>query len=72
MTISLDNVAVDLSCPKCGKKLKEKIGRLKRDQHVACPVCGRVAVDTSQLRRIEDGLNKELSKLGGKKLTIKL
>lgn len=72
MTISLDNVSIDVPCPKCGKKLKQKIGRMKREKHITCPVCGRIAVNTDQLRRIEDRLNKEIAKLSGKKITIKL
>lgn len=72
MTFSLDSVTVDIPCPQCGKQLKEKIGRLKRDKHITCATCGRMAVDTSQLRRVEDGIKKQLSKLGGQKITIKL
>lgn len=69
MTFSLDNVTVDIACPQCGKQLKEKIGRLKRDKHIACPSCGRIAVNTDQLRRVERSIDEQLAKLGG---TLKL
>ena len=72
MKLNLDSHIIDIPCPKCGQKLKEKLGRLKRDQHIACPVCGRIAVDTDQLRRVESAINKQLAKLGGKPITIKL
>lgn len=65
MTFTLDTISVEVSCPKCGKKLKEKIGRLKRNKHITCPACGRIAVDTDQLLKVEDGIKKKLAKLGG-------
>ena len=72
MTFSLDGVTASLPCPKCGKQLKEQIGRLKRNKHITCPVCGQMAVDTNQLRRVEDGIKKKIAQLGGKSTTIKL
>lgn len=72
MTFSLDTVVVDIPCPQCGKQLKEKIGRLKRNMHITCPVCGRMAVNTDQLRRVEDGIKKKIAQISGQKLTIKL
>lgn len=72
MKLNLDSHVMTFPCPKCGKQLKEKVGRMKRNKHVSCAVCGQIAVDAEQLRRIEDGLNKQISKLGGQKITIKL
>lgn len=63
MTINLDSHTVTLACPKCGQQLKEKLGRLKRDKHITCPICGRLAVDTHKLVAIEDAINEELAKL---------
>ncbi len=65
MAFNLDYTTIQIPCPKCGKKLEQKIGWLKRDKHVACPICGRQAVDTNELRRVEDRLRKEIGKLGG-------
>lgn len=70
MTFSLDNHVIDISCPQCGKKLKEKIGRMKREKHITCPVCGNIPVNTDQLATIERGIAKELAQLG--RTTIKL
>ena len=72
MTFSLDTISVDIPCPQCGKQLKEKIGRMKRNKHITCPVCGRMAVNTDQLRCIEDGVKKKITQIGGKKITVKL
>lgn len=71
MKINIDSHAITIPCPTCGKELKEKLGRLKRDKYIACPVCGRIAVNTDKLRGIEDSINKELAKLSGK-FTFKL
>lgn len=75
MSSLLDNVEVKIACPKCGKQLKEKIGRLKREKHVKCVVCGRVAVNTDQLRKIEakieTTISKEIAKIP-RKITLKL
>lgn len=62
MKLDLDLETITTSCPKCGKQLKEKLGRLKREKRIACPKCGRVAVDTDQIRRVEDAINKDLAK----------
>ena len=61
MSINLDSTIVTISCPKCGKQLKEKIGRLKRDNHIVCPVCGRMAVSTDQIRKFESASGKQLT-----------
>lgn len=71
MSNMLDNVEVKLPCPQCGKQLKEKIGRLKREKHIKCVICGRVAVDTDQLRKVEATISKEMAKIS-RKITLKL
>lgn len=71
MNMTLDQHSIQLTCPKCGKQLKEQIGRLKRNRYVTCPACGRVAVNTDQLRRIEGSIDKELAELS-KTFTFKL
>lgn len=70
MKINLDSHTVTVPCPTCGQQLKEKLGRLKRDKHIDCPVCGRIAVNTDKLRGIEGSINKELAKIH-KTFTIK-
>lgn len=71
MKLNLDSHVITMTCPQCHKQLKEKIGRLKRDKHITCPTCGRITVDTNQLRHIEESLNKELAKIP-KTIKIKL
>ena len=62
MTISLDAQQITMSCPQCGKQLKDTLGRLKRNKRVTCPACGPITVDTTQVQRIERGINKPLPK----------
>ena len=70
MSINFDSQDIAIPCPKCGKQLKEKLGRLKREKHIPCPVCGRIAVDLESVVKAENALNKQLAKLN-KKITIK-
>lgn len=76
MKLDFDSAPIAIPCPQCGKQLKEKIGRLKRDKHITCPACGRIAVDTDQLRRLEADIEKTMAKkfaqIGRQKITIKL
>lgn len=61
MKINLDSTDITIPCPQCGKQLKEKLGRLKRDKHITCQKCGMMAVDTNEIRKIEDRLGKQLA-----------
>ena len=70
MSINFDSQDITVPCPKCGKKLKEKLGRLKREKHITCPACGRIAVNLESVVKAEHALNKELAKLN-QKITIK-
>lgn len=36
----LDNAEVEIPCPKCGKKTKERLGRLKNNPVLHCAGCG--------------------------------
>lgn len=66
MTISLDAQQITMTCPQCGKQLKDTLGRLKRHKRVTCPQCGPIAVDTTQVQRIERDISQQLAKIGGK------
>lgn len=75
MKLDLDSQDITIPCPKCRKQLKEKLGRVKRDKHITCPKCGRMAFDANKIREIEDRFSKQitdqLAKLP-KTITIKL
>lgn len=72
MKLDLDSHAITLTCPGCGKKFDEKIGRLKRDPTLTCPGCKQsITIEAAELRRgiqaIEkslDGLRKSIRQLG--------
>ena len=70
MTINFDSETISIPCPKCGKKLKEQLGRLKRQKHITCPTCGRITVNTEKFVSAERSVDKEIAKLS-KKITIK-
>ena len=72
MNISLDSIAVTISCPQCGQQLKETVGRLKQDQHITCPTCGRFAVSMEKIIAVERDANKALTEALNVKLTFKL
>ncbi len=73
MNINLDSHTITISCPQCGKQLEEKIGRLKREKHIVCIKCGRVAIDTDKLRSIENSINKDIGKsLSKRSSTVKI
>ncbi len=49
MKLNIDEQVIDLSCPQCGHKLSESIGRLKNSPELTC-VCGcLVKVEASDL-----------------------
>ncbi|UEP31270.1 MULTISPECIES: hypothetical protein [unclassified Burkholderia] len=64
MTINFDSHRVDVSCPKCNKKVSETLGRLKRDPTLTCPSCkSDIRIDASQFRETERALNKQIEDL---------
>jgi DNA-directed RNA polymerase subunit RPC12/RpoP len=72
MTFSLDKETMDIACPNCGRKIKERLGRLKNSPVINCPGCKqRIEVDASSLRaalqRVEQAfrrLDDSLKRLG--------
>jgi DNA-directed RNA polymerase subunit RPC12/RpoP len=61
MNLNLDSESVAFACPHCGKKINEKIGRLKRDPKITCPSChGVFDVDANQLRTAIKSAQKSL------------
>lgn len=61
MKLDLDSNTITIPCPQCGKQLKEQIGRMKREKHITCQTCGRIAVNTDKIREIESRLSKQLT-----------
>jgi len=64
MKFDIDNELAPFPCPSCGKEVKEKIGRLKRNPKVTCRSCRTsISVDANKLRRAIDSAQKSLNKL---------
>ena len=65
MKIDLDSRAITLTCPKCKKKIDEKIGRLKNKLKTTCPKCREIVlIDANEFRKGADAVQKQLDALG--------
>ena len=61
MKLNLDSHAITLTCPGCGKKFDEKIGRLKNNPILACPGCqSPVTIKADELRLGIQAVQKSL------------
>lgn len=55
----LDNSSIELTCPECSHKFKERLGKLKTNPTVPCPHCGTgIAVNADQLVPAMDKVDK--------------
>lgn len=72
MTNFLDDQSIELTCPSCGHKFTEKIGRLKTNPKITCASCNTV-IDikanqfTTQIAKAEKSfaeLQRTLSRFG--------
>lgn len=60
----LDNESAELTCPHCGHKFSERLGKLKTNPTLTCAKCrGVITVDAHQLRRVLDKNTKALADL---------
>lgn len=60
----IDGAQVDIKCPKCGHKIKQRLGRLKNDPTLTCPACQQpVKIDAAGLRRGLSGAEAALAQL---------
>lgn len=60
----LDNEATELTCPHCGYKFSERLGKLKMNPTLACAKCkGVITVEADQLRRVLERNAKALADL---------
>lgn len=60
----LDDSAIDIACPKCARKRKEKIGKLKTNPKLTCLGCGTVIqIEADELRKAIDQVDRSLADL---------
>lgn len=65
MKLNIDSQPIDITCPGCGKKFNEQIGRVKRSPTLTCPSCRQsFAIDAHQLRRVLESAQKAADQLG--------
>lgn len=74
---TLDQHALELTCPQCSHKFKETIGRLKHNPQLTCGGCGtaiNIQADelASAIKTIEQSLRDLQRKISGMKINIKL
>lgn len=63
----LDDSEIDLSCPSCGHKFQETLGRLKNNPNIVCPGCGgSISIDFEG----REGLDEIDAAVGRLKKTI--
>lgn len=59
---------VDISCPSCKRKFKQRLGDMRPGNTRKCPGCGKVlhfdGDDMSKTQRAVDDLERELKKIG--------
>jgi hypothetical protein len=48
---TIDDVELIIRCGKCGKELREKIGRLRRNPEVLCKCGTAFRIDSQQLHK---------------------
>lgn len=61
----IDSRDIKFSCPRCGKQLTEKLGRLKNNPTISCPGCNqKIAIDATEARAGLDKASKALGNLG--------
>lgn len=64
MKLNTDSISITIPCPKCGKKMDEKIGRLKKDPDITC-ACGQViTIKAQKLRSGIEAAQKSLDSFG--------
>jgi len=62
--LDLDSQVLPFPCTGCGKEIKEKIGRLKKNPSLVCPVCrSTIHVKADELLKAIQTIEKELDKL---------
>lgn len=60
----LDNESADLTCPQCGHKFRERLGKLKTKNHITCAACKvEIPVDANQIRRLLQKIDKSAADL---------
>ena len=60
----LDNDTVDVPCPHCGKKLTQRVAKLKTNPHLTCRHCGQgFDVDPKQFKATLEKVDKAVADL---------
>lgn len=60
----LDDKTIEITCPQCSHKFKERIGRLKTNPNLTCSRCrASIRVQADQLRKATESVDKKLADL---------
>ncbi|RYE43832.1 MAG: hypothetical protein EOP24_26675 [Hyphomicrobiales bacterium] len=72
MTGFLDKAQVDITCPKCARKIKESLGRLKNNPLLRCPGCGtEIQINANGPKGLAPGLKKVDNAMADLKRSLK-
>lgn len=62
MKLDIDSRQLDIPCPHCNHKIKESIGRLKRNPNLSCTSCRQsFSVDPTGLNNGIQAVERELA-----------
>lgn len=74
MSIRIDSLEVDISCPECKAQNKVSLGQIEREETIQCSNCGiainlrdkdgSVRKGTRDIQRALDDLDRTLSRFG--------
>ena len=58
----LDNETAELTCPQCGHKFKERLGKLKLNPTLTCSKCKvSIPIDANQVRQLMQKIDKSVA-----------
>jgi transcription elongation factor Elf1 len=61
--VDVDAHEIAFQCPNCGHDLKQTIGRLKANEHLACSGCDiGINIDTDRLAKATEEIQKAIDK----------
>lgn len=60
----LDSETVEIPCPHCSRKQRERIGKLKTNPTLTCAGCGqRIKIEADDLRKKINDIERSIAKL---------
>lgn len=71
MTGLLDSTTIDIDCPSCGRKIKQRLGGLRSNKTLRCACGQELRLSTDHKGSIAQGLKTVDKGLAGLKASLK-